>query len=93
MRRRTGEAEEEQEQEGEELAPVSGDLGAILMGVQDSAGNAALAGLVAQVESGEVAPEALLEGGGKPDDPITNVRGGSVHGSELYASLSPLRPS
>ena len=51
MRTRTGDAEEDQEKEGEELAPVNGDLGAILMGVQDSAGNAALAGLVAQVES------------------------------------------
>ena len=76
MRRRTGEAEEEQEQEGEELAPVSGDLGAILMGVQDSAGNAALAGLVAQVESGEVAPEALLEGGGKPGKDAERERKG-----------------
>ncbi len=63
MRTRTGDAEEDQEKEGEELAPVNGDLGAILMGVQDSAGNAALAGLVAQVESGEVAPESLLPGG------------------------------
>ncbi len=63
MRTRTGDSEEDQEQEGEELAPVNGDLGAILMGVQDSAGNAALAGLVAQVESGEVAAESLLPGG------------------------------
>jgi hypothetical protein len=63
MRTRAGEEEEDQEQEGQELAAVNGDLGAILMGVQDSAGNAALAGLVAQIESGEVAPEALLPGG------------------------------
>jgi hypothetical protein len=63
MRTRTGESEEDQEHEGEEVAPVSGDLGAILMGVQDSAGNAALAGLVAQVEAGEVAAEELLPGG------------------------------
>ena len=76
MRRRTGELEEEQEGEGEELAPVSGDLGAILMGVQDSAGNAALAGLVAQVEAGEVPPEALLEGGGKPDKDAERERKG-----------------
>jgi hypothetical protein len=76
MRRRTGEAEEDREQEGEELAPVSGDLGAILMGVQDSAGNAALAGLVAQVEAGEVAPEALLEGGAKPDKDAERARQG-----------------
>lgn len=76
MRRRTGEADEEQETEGEELAPVSGDLGAILMGVQDSAGNAALAGLVAQVEAGQVPPEALLEGGGKPDKDAERERKG-----------------
>jgi hypothetical protein len=76
MRRRTGEAEEEQEQEGDEVAPVEGDLGAILMGVQDSAGNAALAGLVAQVESGEVAPEALLPGGAEPDEEAERERKG-----------------
>jgi hypothetical protein len=76
MRRRTGEAEEEQEQEGEEVAPVDGDLGAILMGVQDSAGNAALAGLVAQVESGEVKPEALLPGGGEPKEDAERERKG-----------------
>src|SRR5918994_2507129 len=76
MRHRTGEAEDEQEQEGEEVAPVDGDLGAILMGVQDSAGNAALAGLVAQVESGQVPPEALLEGGGKPDKDAVRERKG-----------------
>src|SRR5215204_1061247 len=73
---RTGELEEEQEGEGEELAPVNGDLGAILMGVQDSAGNAALAGLVAQVEAGQVPPEALLEGGGKPDKDAERERKG-----------------
>jgi hypothetical protein len=77
MKERTGELEEEQEREGEELAPVNGDLGAILMGVQDSAGNAALAGLVAQVEAGQVPPEALLEGGGqKPDKDAGRERKG-----------------
>jgi hypothetical protein len=76
MRRRTGEAEEEQETEGEELAPVNGDLGSILMGVQDSAGNAALAGLVAQVEAGQVPPEALLEGGGETDKDAERRRKG-----------------
>ena len=68
MKERTGELEEEQEQEGEERPPTAGDLGAILMGVQDSAGNAALAGLVAQVESGQVPPEALLAGNGQTAD-------------------------
>ena len=68
MKERTGELEEEQEQEGEERPPAAGDLGAILMGVQDSAGNAALAGLVAQVESGQVPPEALLAGNGQAAD-------------------------
>ena len=68
MRRRTGELEDEQEQEGEERPPAAGDLGAVLMGVQDSAGNAALAELVAQVEAGEVPPEALLPGGTEEKD-------------------------
>ena len=75
MKERTGELEEEQEQEGEERAPAAGDLGAILMGVQDSAGNAALAGLVAQVEAGQVPPEALLEGA-KPDKDAERERKG-----------------
>jgi hypothetical protein len=75
MRRRTGELEEEQENEAEEVAPAAGDLGAVLMGVQDSAGNAALAGLVAQVEAGEVPPEALLPGG-KPDKDAERERKG-----------------
>src|SRR5829696_4887908 len=73
---RTGELEEEQEGEGEELAPVNGDLGAILMGVQDSAGNAALAGLLAQVEAGEVPAEALLPGGTQPDKDADRERKG-----------------
>jgi hypothetical protein len=75
MRRRTGEPEEEQEAQEEERAPAAGDLGAILMGVQDSAGNAALAALVAQVEAGEVAPEALLPGG-TPDKDAERERQG-----------------
>jgi len=37
------------EAEAEDLAPPPGDLGAILMGVQEGAGNAALAGLIADV--------------------------------------------
>ena len=76
MKERTGELEEEQEQEGEERAPAAGDLGAILMGVQDSAGNAALAGLVAQVESGQVPAEALLPGGSAPDKDAERERKG-----------------
>ncbi|HET7426655.1 MAG TPA: hypothetical protein VFJ50_06415, partial [Gemmatimonadales bacterium] len=75
MRRRTGETEEELENEAEEGPPVNGDLGAILMGVQDSAGNAALAGLVAQVESGQVPPESLLPGA-KPDKDADRERQG-----------------
>ena len=76
MRRRTGETEEELENEAEEGPPVNGDLGAILMGVQDSAGNAALAGLVAQVESGQVPPESLLPGGKPPTrTPTASGRG------------------
>jgi hypothetical protein len=76
MKERTGELDEEQEQEGEELAPVNGDLGAILMGVQDSAGNAALAGLMAQVEAGEVPAESLLPGGATPDQDADRERRG-----------------
>src|SRR3954468_21405541 len=77
MRRRTGETDEELEQDAEERAPAAGDLGAILMGVQDSAGNAALAGLVAQVESGQVPPESLLPGGGAPDKDADRERQGT----------------
>jgi hypothetical protein len=87
MRRRTGEAEEEQEQEAEGVAPVDGDLGAILMGVQDSAGNAALAGLVAQVESGEVAPEALMPGGAEPAEDAERERKG-IKERALHLALS-----
>ena len=76
MRRRTGETDEELENETEEGPPVSGDLGAVLMGVQDTAGNAALAGLLAQVESGQVAPESLLPGGGPPDKDAERERRG-----------------
>ena len=76
MRRRTGETDEELENEAEETAPPNGDLGAILMGVQDSAGNAALAGLVAQVESGQVPPEALLPGGGPQEKDAERERQG-----------------
>lgn len=74
MRRRTGETEEEQEGEAQERAPAGGDLGAVLMGVQDSAGNAALSGLLAQVESGQVPPESLLPGG--PDKDAERERRG-----------------
>src|SRR5512145_387280 len=86
MRRRTDEAEEDQEQEGEELAPSTGDLGAILMGVQDSAGNAALAGLVAQVEAGEVPPEALLPGGTPDKDAERERRGIQERATHLALS-------
>src|SRR5215208_5126119 len=75
MRRRTGEVDEEVENEAEQRAPAEGDLGAILMGVQDSAGNAALAGLMAQVESGELPAESLLPGGAPEKDPDRERRG------------------
>ena len=86
MRRRTGELEEEQEQEGEERPPATGDLGAILMGVQDSAGNAALAGLVAQVEAGEVAPEALMPGGTEHKDAERERKGIQERATHLALS-------
>jgi hypothetical protein len=86
MRRRTGELEEEQEQESEEGPPVTGDLGAILMGVQDSAGNAALAGLLAQVEAGEVPPEELLPGGRADKDAERERKGVTERATHLALS-------
>src|SRR5829696_3985838 len=86
MRRRTGEVDEEVEGEAEERAPAEGDLGAILMGVQDSAGNAALAGLLAQVESGAVPAEALLPGGAPDEDAGRERRG--IQDRATHLSLS-----
>ena len=91
MRRRTGETDEELENETEEGPPVSGDLGAVLMGVQDTAGNAALAGLVAQVESGQVAPESLLPGGGPPDKDAERERRGIQDRATTWPSRSGSR--
>jgi hypothetical protein len=62
MRRRTGDKDEELADELQELAPAAGDLGAILLGVQEGAGNAALAGLMADVSSGDAPATALLPG-------------------------------
>src|SRR4051812_14313936 len=86
MRRRTGETDEELEQDAEERPPAAGDLGAILMGVQDSAGNAALAGLVAQVEAGQVAPEALLPGGAPDKDAQRERKGITERATHLALS-------
>src|SRR5215210_9441530 len=86
MRRRTGEGDEEDEGEAEERAPAEGDLGAILMGVQDSAGNAALAGLMAQVESGAVPAEALLPGSAPDKDADRERRGIQERATHLALS-------
>jgi hypothetical protein len=83
MRRRVGETDEELEDQTAERALAGGDLGAILMGVQDSAGNAALAGLVAQVESGQVSAEALLPGGAPDEDAERERRGIKERGTHL----------
>jgi hypothetical protein len=64
-RSRTGDKDEELADELDDLAAASGgDLGSILMSVQEGAGNAALATLVGQVESGEAPADALLPGNG-----------------------------
>jgi hypothetical protein len=86
MRRRTGEVDEEVEGEAEDRAPAEGDLGAILMGVQDSAGNAALAGLMAQVESGAVPPESLLPGAAPDKDADRERRGIQERATHLALS-------
>jgi len=63
VRRRDGDTEEELEGQEDELAPgAGGDLGSILMGVQEGAGNAALASMLAQVESGAQPASSLLPG-------------------------------
>src|SRR5215213_10128121 len=86
MRRRTGEVDEEVEGEAEERAPAEGDLGAVLMGVQDSAGNAALAGLMAQVESGAVPAESLLPGAAPDKDADRERRGIQERATHLALS-------
>jgi hypothetical protein len=86
MRRRTGEVDEETQEEVEQRAPAEGDLGAILMGVQDSAGNAALAGLMAQVESGAVPAESLLPGGAPDQDGDRERRGIQERATHLALS-------
>ena len=63
MRRRKGENDEELEGEADDLVPgAGGDLGSILLGVQEGAGNHALASMIAQVETGEEPATALLPG-------------------------------
>jgi hypothetical protein len=75
MRRRTGDKDEELAEELAELAPTTGDLGAILLAAQDGGGNAALSGLMAQVEAGEEPATALLPGqGGQTDEEALSER-------------------
>ena len=65
-RSRTGEKDEDLADELDDLAAAAGgDLGSILMSVQEGAGNAALAGLMEQVETGEAPATALLPGNGR----------------------------
>jgi hypothetical protein len=78
MRRRRAGTDEELEAEAEDLAPPPGDLGAILMGVQEGAGNAALAGLIADVESGETPATALLPGQHEEDQETARERRGAA---------------
>jgi hypothetical protein len=73
MRRRgQDETDEELEGEGELVGATAGDdLGSILSGVQDGAGNHALASLVAEVEAGDRPAEALLPGQGNAQEDET----------------------
>src|SRR5215210_2159201 len=62
MRRRADEAEEEREDGLEARGRDGGDLGAMLLGAQEGAGNAALASLMGRIEGGEAPATALLPG-------------------------------
>lgn len=59
-RRRKDEREDEQEDGVEVVEAAGGDLGTMLLDMQEGAGNASVAQLLEQVERGDVAPEALL---------------------------------
>jgi hypothetical protein len=61
-RRRKDEREDEQDADVEVAEPVAGDLGTILLDMQEGPGNASVAQLLERVERGDVAPEALLPG-------------------------------
>src|SRR5690349_3444742 len=61
-RRRKDEREDEQDADVEVAEPVAGDLGTILLDMQEGTGNASVAQLLEKVERGDVAPEALLPG-------------------------------
>jgi hypothetical protein len=69
--RRRGDGDTDEELEGgqEELAAsANGDLGSVLMGVQEGAGNAALASMLSQIESGAEPASSLLPGAPKAPD-------------------------
>ena len=84
MRRRNGDTDEELEEGSEELAPgANGDLGSLLLGVQEGAGNAALASMLGQIEAGEQPAEALLPGQAPP--PL-HEREGAALGHRLGAA-------
>jgi hypothetical protein len=59
-RRRKDEREDEQEGAVEVVEGAGGDLGTMLLDMQEGTGNASVAQLLEQVEKGEVAPEAIL---------------------------------
>ena len=84
MRRRNGDSEDEHDEEAAELdaGPAGGDLGSILLGVQEGAGNAALASMLAQVEGGEKPATALLPG--RPNAP--ELGGPAALGPRLAAA-------
>jgi hypothetical protein len=61
-RRRKDEREDEQEDGVEVVEAATGDIGTLLLDMQEGSGNASVAQLLEQVERGDVAPEALLPG-------------------------------
>ena len=74
-RRRKGDTEEELEGELEAPEGPAGDLGTMLLNLQEGAGNAVVAGLLERVESGEAPTSAILPGGPvveppAPEDPV-----------------------
>ena len=62
-RRRKGDSEEELEGEVEAPEGPAGDLGTMLLNLQEGAGNAVVADLLERVESGEAPATAILPGG------------------------------
>ena len=67
MKRRDDEADEAEEQDaGVASAIAAPDLGAMLLTMQGGSGNAAVADILAEIESGERPAEALIPGNAEP---------------------------